>query len=83
MGIELDLSKLTTPQIADAVRTKCSQYGAVKAVSVHLHPAPSGGQQPFAIVEMASAEEMSAVRRGLGDGYFAGGVTIHLAHKEA
>ena len=81
MVIALNLHKMTLPQLTQYVQGQCADYGTVKKVSVHLYPLEVGQGQPFAIVEMSSPEENAALRRAIGDGYFAAGVSINLIHK--
>lgn len=82
MVIELNLHKMTLPDLTQYVRGKCSEHGAVTKISVHLYPLMAGRNQPFAIVEMSSPEETSRLRNTIGDGFFSGGVCINLVHKE-
>lgn len=80
MVIALNLHNMTVPQLTHYVQDQCRNYGTVKKVSVHLYPLEVGENQPFAIVEMSSPEENATLRSAIGDGYFAGGVSINLIH---
>jgi len=81
MVLELNLHKMTLPDLTQCVRSKCAEYGTVKSISVHLYPLIEGRDRPFAVVEMSSDEENSRLRNTIGDGYFAGGVCINLIHR--
>jgi hypothetical protein len=82
MVIELNLHKMTLPDLTQYVRDKCNEHGTVANISVHLYPLLKGRDRPFAVVEMSSPEENSRLRDAIGDGYFASGVCINLAHNE-
>ncbi|MGQ0526047.1 MAG: hypothetical protein ACT4P8_20575 [Betaproteobacteria bacterium] len=81
MVIELNLHKMSVPQLTQYVRDRCIEYGTVENITVHLYPLVEGRDRPFAIVQMSSSEENARLRNTIGDGYFAGGVCINLVHK--
>jgi hypothetical protein len=81
MVIELNLHGMTLPNLTEYVRAKCGEHGTVSRISVHLYPLELRQTQPFAVVEMSSPDENSRLRNTIGDGWFAGGVCIHLVHK--
>jgi len=82
MVLALNLYQMTLPQLTQYIHGKCSEYGTVKQVSVHLYPLTSRRDQPFAVVEMASPEENKKLKDTIGDGYFSGGITVNLQHKD-
>jgi hypothetical protein len=81
MVLELNLHKMTLPELRQYVDGKCGEHGTVKNISVRLYPPALGQDRPFAVVEMSSPEENLRLRNTIGDGYFAGGVCINLVHK--
>jgi len=81
MVIELNLHKMTLPELAQYIRGRCGEYGTVTNISVHLYPIMQGRDRPFAVVQMSAPDENSRLRNSIGDGFFAGGVCINLIHK--
>jgi hypothetical protein len=82
MVLELNLYKMTLPQLTQYIQSKCSEYGTVKTLSVHLYPLTSGKDKPFALVDMSAPGENMKLKDAIGDGYFAGGITVNLKHKD-
>ena len=81
MVLELNLHRMTAPQLTQYVRDKCTEHGTVLNITVHLYPLMEGRDRPFAIVQMSSSEDNARLRQTIGDGFFAGGVCINLVHK--
>ena len=73
----LNLAALSNAQVRRMIRARCKAFGNVLGVSVHRRSTLSPGA--FALVDMASVDEVKKVIKGLGDALLGGSALIQLA----
>ena len=76
--LKLNLSRLTKGEITDVVAFYCAEHGFVNSVVIPETTSP----RTFALVSMASVNEMEAVANMFGDGRMGEKVIIRLEQDE-